>query len=85
MSRNKKMIAAALAFAAVTFAAVPATSALADGASAGVQCFGANACKGQGSCKSGSNSCKGQNSCKGKGFIMEPTAQDCTDAGGSTS
>ncbi len=85
MSRNKQMIGAALAVAALTLAVVPATSAFADGASAGVQCFGANACKGQGSCKGAGNSCKGQNACKGKGFIMEPTAQDCSNAGGSTS
>lgn len=85
MSRNKQMIGAALAVAALSLAAVPATSALADGASASVQCFGVNACKGQGSCKSASNACKGQNACKGKGFIMEPTAQDCSNAGGSTS
>ncbi len=32
-------------------------------------CFGVNACKGQGACKSGKNACKGQNACKGLGFV----------------
>ena len=32
-------------------------------------CVGANACKGQGACKSASNDCKGINACKGKGFV----------------
>jgi hypothetical protein len=85
MSRNKKMIGAALAVAAIALAGVPATSALADAASSGVQCFGINSCKGQGACKSASNACKGQNACKGKGFIVEPTAADCSNAGGSAS
>jgi hypothetical protein len=34
------------------------------------QCVGANACKGQGACKSASNDCKGHNACKGKGFLV---------------
>jgi hypothetical protein len=47
-----------------------------------VKCFGVNACKGKGSCKSLANSCKGQNSCKGKGFlIMSQTA--CKAKGGT--
>ena len=44
-----------------------------------MHCTGANACKGQSSCKSASNSCKGQNSCKGKGFV-EMTQKDCDAA-----
>ncbi len=32
-------------------------------------CFGVNACKGQGACKSAKNACKGQNACKGAGFL----------------
>lgn len=35
-----------------------------------VRCYGANACKGQGSCKTANNACKGQNECKGQGFMM---------------
>jgi hypothetical protein len=39
-------------------------------------CVGANACKGQGACKSAANDCKGQNACKGKGFLSL-TKADC--------
>ena len=57
----------------------------ATGAEAGmgkkVACFGVNACKGQGACKTASNACKGQNACKGKGFI-ELTKADCKAKGG---
>ena len=85
MRDNKKLVGATLAVAAaLTFASVPVTSALAVGASTDVQCFGINACKGQGSCKGANNACKGQNSCKGKGFVMESSADDCTNAGGTT-
>ena len=50
--------------------------------SAAVKCVAANSCKGQGACKSADNSCKGQNACKGKGFVMMPSADACTKAGG---
>jgi hypothetical protein len=40
------------------------------------RCFGANACKGQGSCGSASNDCMGQNACKGKGFLPM-TQEEC--------
>ncbi len=49
-----------------------------------VKCVGGNACKGKSSCKSAQNDCKGQNSCKGKGFVMAPSAKECTDMGGHT-
>jgi hypothetical protein len=39
-------------------------------------CMGANACKGQGGCKTASNACKGQNGCKGHGF-KEMTKAEC--------
>lgn len=39
------------------------------------QCFGANACKGHGACKTAKNDCKGQNACKGKGFLNMTKAQ----------
>jgi hypothetical protein len=48
-----------------------------------VKCFGLNACKGHGSCKSTANACKGQNACKGKGFVMM-SKSTCTAKGGST-
>jgi hypothetical protein len=86
MRNNKKLVGVTLAAAAaLTFASVPVTSALAAGASTDVQCFGINGCKGQGSCKGASNACKGENSCKGKGFVMKSSADDCTNAGGTTS
>lgn len=46
------------------------------------KCMGANACKGQSSCKSAKNSCKGQNACKGQGFSMM-SESDCTAAKGT--
>ena len=39
-------------------------------------CVGANACKGQGACKSAANDCKGHNACKGHGFLAL-TKADC--------
>jgi hypothetical protein len=83
MSNKKKLVGATLAAAAaLVFATVPVTSAFADTAST-IQCNGGNACKGQSACKTASNACKGQNACKGKGFMMTPTANDCTQAGGT--
>ena len=52
------------------------------GMGAKVQCFGVNACKGKGACKTASNACKGLNACKGKGFI-ELTKAECKAKGGS--
>ncbi len=46
-------------------------------------CIGANACKGQGACKTASNACKGQNACKGKGFLAM-TQQECAKIKGAT-
>lgn len=48
-----------------------------------VHCFGINACKGQGACKTASNACKGQNACKGKGFVSL-TKAECDSKGGTT-
>jgi hypothetical protein len=61
-----------------TAAAVFAVSTFATAASAGVQCPGANACKGQSACKSAANACKGQNACKGKGFLETGSTVECT-------
>ncbi|HEY2485717.1 MAG TPA: hypothetical protein VGI36_11235 [Candidatus Binataceae bacterium] len=49
-----------------------------------VKCVGANACKGQSSCKSAQNDCKGQNACKGKGFVNTSSQDECTQKGGHT-
>jgi uncharacterized membrane protein len=46
-------------------------------------CMGANACKGQGACKTASNDCAGHNACKGKGFL-EMTAEECAKIEGAT-
>jgi uncharacterized membrane protein len=46
-------------------------------------CVGANACKGQGACKSASNDCKGHNGCKGKGFLAM-TKDECDKIQGAT-
>jgi hypothetical protein len=48
-----------------------------------VKCFGLNACKGHGSCKSTANACKGKNACKGQGFSMMGK-EKCLAKGGST-
>ncbi|STY28593.1 silver efflux pump [Legionella wadsworthii] len=66
--------------AASMFALTPAVAA--DASSGMVKCQGANACKGQGACKTADNACKGQNSCKGKG-MAEMSKEDCQKAGGT--
>lgn len=86
MNTSKKLLSATLAAAAaVTFASAPITSALAQGTSGDVKCYGVNACKGQSDCKTASGSCKGKNSCKGQGLKMEKSEADCTAAGGKIS
>lgn len=47
-----------------------------------VACYGVNACKGNGACKTASNACKGQNACKGTAFITMSKEQ-CAAVGGS--
>ncbi len=66
--------------AAALFAVAPIARADTTGSSAMGHCMGANACKGQGACKTASNACKGQNACKGKGFTVTTAAQ-CKAAG----
>jgi hypothetical protein len=51
----------------VLSAAAPVAPTLAAGM---MKCFGANGCKGKGSCKSVQNDCKGRNACKGQGWLM---------------
>lgn len=48
-----------------------------------VKCFGLNACKGNGSCKSLGNACKGNNACKGQGMKMMSKSA-CIAKGGKT-
>lgn len=72
------LAAAAAAFVVGTTLSVP--SAQADYT---VKCFGLNACKGHGACKSTGNACKGKNACKGQGFQMS-SKEKCKAKGGST-
>lgn len=66
----------ALAATAATLLLAGAVSAPASYAADAVgHCVGANACKGQGACKSASNACKGQNACKGKGYLSMTKAE----------
>jgi hypothetical protein len=76
-SRSGATIAAA---AAALFMAGTAMSTAAHAAGDG-KCIGANACKGQSSCKGAANSCKGQNACKGQGFSAM-TKDQCAAAKG---
>lgn len=83
MNTARKLSGIAIAGAAAAlFSMAPVTTASA--AQAGmVHCFGVNACKGQGACKSAMNACKGMNQCKGLGW--EPmSAKACKEKGGST-
>jgi hypothetical protein len=48
-----------------------------------VKCFGLNACKGNGACKTVGNACKGKNACKGLGMSMMKKSK-CMAKGGST-
>lgn len=72
------LAAAAAAFVVGTTLSVPTAQ-----ADYKVKCFGLNACKGHGACKSTGNSCKGQNACKGQGFKMS-SKTGCKASGGST-
>ena len=81
----KVTVASGAALAAIAASLMIANTAPASAASDSykVKCFGLNACKGNGSCKSLSNGCKGKNACKGQGFSMKSKAA-CTASGGST-
>jgi len=52
-------------------------------AAEGVQCVGANGCKGKSECKSAKNDCKGMNACKGQGWVTKASAAECKAAGGT--
>ena len=72
---------AGLAAAALTLALGSAFLVQPAAAGEKVQCFGVNACKGQGACKTANNECKGQAACKGQGWI-NASAEDCKKWGG---
>ena len=78
MSMQRKVSGIAVATAAAAmFALAPVSASAAEM----VKCMGANACKGQSSCKTANSSCKGLNSCKGQGFV-EVTKAECDKLGG---
>lgn len=81
-TQTKNLTGLSIALAAASlFLAAPMAQAAGSGSAPMGHCMGANACKGQGACKTSHNACKGQNACKGKGFT-ETTKQDCKVAGG---
>lgn len=45
------------------------------------ECWGVNACKGQGECGGAGHSCAGKNACKGQGWLAL-TKADCDGRGG---
>jgi hypothetical protein len=69
------------AAAAAMFLAAPIAMSADSGSGSMGHCMGANACKGQGACKTAANSCKGQNGCKGQAFT-EATKDACAAAKG---
>lgn len=46
------------------------------------ECYGINACKGQGECGGTGHSCAGKNTCKGKGWVTLSHV-DCDAKGGT--
>lgn len=83
MNKLTKVTLATAAAAFFTTATVPATSYAAGMGAEPVKCLGVNSCKGQGKCKTAQNACAGQNSCKGHGWILVPSADECTAQGGT--
>jgi hypothetical protein len=85
MSKQRNLTGATLAIAAaLAFTSAPITSFADPTTDTGMQCTGANTCKGQTACKTANNDCKGKNSCKGQGFVMEQSTGDCNGEGGTT-
>ena len=65
---DRKLVTAALVTTAAALFATTAVIGTASAEDVKIKCYGANACKGHGQCKTSMNGCKGQNACKGKGF-----------------
>ena len=42
-----------------------------------VKCYGANACKGHGSCAGAGHACAGKNACKGQGWVKADSEEAC--------
>lgn len=75
-----KLTGMVLAIGAASVFALSPVVATAKGSSK-VHCYGVNACKGKGGCKSVNNACRGKNACKGKGFVTVSKAK-CEKLGG---
>ena len=79
-TKTPTTLALAATCAALFALAAPVTAQAAD--DMGVQCAGANSCKGHSDCKTAKNDCKGMNGCKGQGWTKAKSAEECTKAGG---
>ena len=75
---DRKLVTAALVTTAAALFATTAVIGTASAEDVKIKCYGANACKGHGQCKTSMNGCKGQNACKGKGF-EEMTEKACVE------
>ena len=78
MNAKRKMASVAVATAAAAMFAAGMVSTATHAQEVKVKCYGANACKGNGGCKSSMNAGKGKNACKGKGF-EEMSEKACVD------
>lgn len=81
MNASTKMTGMALAAAAAALFTTASIGTAVAAEEAKVQCTGANACKGQGACKSAKNDCAGKNGCKGQGFL-NISEKECAAKGG---
>ena len=82
MERTKTTTTLALAATCAALFALGAPTTVQAADDMGVQCVGANSCKGHSECKTAKNDCKGMNSCKGQGWTQTKSAEECTKAGG---
>ncbi len=85
MHARKSSFATAMAAAALFTAGVLIAPASPAQAGESVKCFGVNACKGQGQCRTAQNQCNGHNRCEGKGWIKMESAAACEAKGGKIS
>lgn len=82
MQATKTPAAVALAATCAALFALGAPATVQAAGDMGVQCAGANSCKGHSECKTAKNECKGMNACKGQGWTQAKSAEECTKAGG---
>ena len=66
-TRNKVLMASAVAGLLAMSGFTPGTAVAAEGES--VKCYGVNKCKGTGECGGKGHSCAGENACKGQGYL----------------